>query len=143
MEQTNTGPRETAATGQCDCGAVKYEVHGPLRDIVACHCQQCRRTSGHYVAASAAERAHLRLVEDRGLDWYTAVPGFKRGFCTRCGSSLFFEEEGAERVSIAAGSLDCTVGLSLVAHIYTHEAGTYYEIDPDAPGPEAVPKLPY
>ena len=36
--------------GGCLCGAVRYEIRGPLRGVIACHCSQCRRTSGHYVA---------------------------------------------------------------------------------------------
>jgi hypothetical protein len=39
------------ATGGCLCGAVRYEVRGPLRPVVYCHCTQCRRTSGHFSAS--------------------------------------------------------------------------------------------
>jgi hypothetical protein len=59
--------------------------------------------------------------------------GFRRGFCVECGSSLFFEEEGGERVSIAAGSLDEPQGLRIVAHIFASEAGDYYPIDNSVP----------
>lgn len=51
-------------TGGCPCGGVRYEVRGPLRDVIACHCTQCRRTSGHFVAATACRRA---LFEPQGL----------------------------------------------------------------------------
>jgi hypothetical protein len=68
-------------------------------------------------------------VKDETLKWYVAVSGFRRGFCNECGSSLFFEEEGGERVSIAAGSLDGPQGLKIAAHIFVSEAGDYYEID--------------
>jgi hypothetical protein len=120
-------------TGGCACGAVRYEVRGRLRDIIACHCRQCRRTSGHFVAATACRRPAFSLVEDRTLKWYVAVPGFRRGFCAECGSSLFFEEEGGERVSIAAGSLDEPQRLRISAHIFASEAGDYYEIDDSVP----------
>ena len=49
-------PRQT---GGCLCGAVRYRVAGPLRDVVACHCGQCRRSSGHHAAATAARRGDL------------------------------------------------------------------------------------
>ena len=120
-------------TGGCMCGSVRYQVHGPLRDIIACHCQQCRRSSGHFVAATACRREYFQLTRQDGLQWYSAVPGYRRGFCSVCGSSLFFEETGKERVSIAAGSLDAPQGLQLAAHIYTAEAGDYYAIDPHIP----------
>jgi hypothetical protein len=118
-----------AITGGCQCGRVRYEVRGKLRDVIACHCFQCRRTSGHFVAATACRRGAFFLVKHDSLRWYVAVPGFRRGFCNECGSSLFFEEEGGERVSIAAGSLDKAQGLKIAAHIFAREAGDYYKID--------------
>jgi hypothetical protein len=120
-------------TGGCQCGGVRYAVQGKLRDVIACHCVQCRRTSGHFVAATACRRRAFTLVKSDSLKWYTAVPGFRRGFCDQCGSSLFFEEEGGERISIAAGSLDEPQGLKIAAHIFVCEAGDYYEIDTSAP----------
>ena len=35
------------ATGGCLCGAVRYQVHGPLRDVLICHCVECRRWHGN------------------------------------------------------------------------------------------------
>ena len=120
-------------TGGCVCGGVRYEVHGKLRDVVTCHCVQCRRTSGHFVAATACRRGAFRLMNDQTLKWYVAVSGFRRGFCSECGSSLFFEQDGGERVSIAAGTLDEPQGLKIAAHIFVSEAGDYYQIDPAVP----------
>ncbi|HEY2683311.1 MAG TPA: GFA family protein [Steroidobacteraceae bacterium] len=120
-------------TGGCSCGGVRYEVRGKLRGVITCHCEQCRRTSGHFVAATACRRENFALVKSDSLAWYVAVPGFRRGFCNKCGSSLFFEEDDGERVSIAAGSLDEPQGLKIVAHIYVSEAGDYYEIEPAVP----------
>ena len=48
-------------TGGCLCGGVRYVVEGALREVIACHCSQCRRTSGHFVAAANAPQAALRL----------------------------------------------------------------------------------
>ena len=120
-------------TGGCLCGGVRYEVHGKLRDVIACHCIQCRRTSGHFVAATACRRPAFKLVESATLKWYVAVPGYRRGFCSECGSSLLFEKDGGERVSIAAGSLDAPQGLTIAAHIFASEAGDYYRIEGDVP----------
>jgi len=85
------------------------------------------------VAATACRRPAFTLVKAQMLKWYVAVPGFRRGFCVECGSSLFFEEEGGERVSIAAGSLDEPQGLRIAAHIFASEAGDYYEMDTSVP----------
>ncbi len=124
-------------TGACACGGVAYELRGPLRPVVACHCEQCRRISGHFVAATAVRRDNFRLTESRGLKWFQAVPGFRRGFCGTCGAGVLFEEEGGERVSIAAGTLDDSRGLSIGAHIFCAEKADYYDIEP---GVEQLPE---
>ncbi len=130
-------------TGGCMCGGVRYEVSGPLRGVIACHCEQCRRASGNFVTATACRRRAFKLVNSATLKWYVAVPGYRRGFCGECGSCLFFEEEGGERISISAGSLDEPQGLTTVAHIFASEAGDYYTIDDSVPvspkGEHSVP----
>ncbi len=120
-------------TGGCMCGCVRYEVSGPLRGVIACHCVQCRRASGNFVTATACRRSAFSLLKSDTLRWYVAVPGYRRGFCAECGSCLFFEEVGGERVSISAGSLDEPQGLKIVAHIFASEAGDYYTIDSSVP----------
>lgn len=117
------------ATGRCLCGAVRYEVHGELRDVVLCHCEMCRRTHGHVAAYTAAQRPDFRIVESRGLRWYASSSIARRGFCAECGGSLFWEREGSDRISIAAGSVDMPTGLRTSLQIFVDSAGDYYEID--------------
>ncbi|HXH03725.1 MAG TPA: GFA family protein [Candidatus Competibacteraceae bacterium] len=125
------------ATGGCLCGAVRYEIHGPLRPVVACHCSQCRRTSGHYVAATAARLEDFRLVKDEGLRWYQPDAIARRGFCGVCGSNLFWEptqgEQAGRQLSIMAGTLELSTGLRMVAHICVEDASDYYAVPEDAP----------
>ncbi len=115
-------------TGSCLCGAVKYEVSGPLRDVVACHCEQCRKQTGNYMSATAANDGDLRLLEDRGLKWYRSSNTAKRGFCAECGSVLFWKGDGLDYTSITAGSIDGKTGVALAGHIFCNYAGDYYEI---------------
>ncbi|MBM3519273.1 MAG: GFA family protein [Alphaproteobacteria bacterium] len=115
-------------TGSCLCGAVKYEVHGPLRDVVACHCEQCRKQTGNYMSATAAQDQDFRISEGRGLKWYHSSDTAKRGFCGECGSVLFWKGEGRDYTAVTAGSLDGASGLKLEGHIFCESAGDYYEI---------------
>ena len=131
MDQPVEDPRSVTATGGCLCGAVRYEVRGALRPVINCHCGQCRRTSGHFVAATASRREDLTLVESGGLRWYESSETARRGFCQTCGSSLFWESVSGGRVSIMAGTLDRPTGLETVAHIFADDAGDYYEIPDD------------
>lgn len=117
-------------TGGCLCGAVTYTVDGPLRPVVACHCEQCRKSSGHYVAATSAKRDKVSITGE--MTWYKSSDSARRGFCGVCGSSLFWDGEG-ENMSIHAGTLDGETGLTTRGHIYVADKGDYYEIADDAP----------
>jgi hypothetical protein len=121
-------PHQIRATGGCLCGAVRYEVRGPLRPVVYCHCTQCRRTSGHFSASTAARPDNLILSESKGLRWYQSSPMARRGFCRDCGSSLFWEPTSGDRVSIAAGTLDSPTGLNAAAHVFVGDSGDYYTV---------------
>jgi hypothetical protein len=116
-----------AKTGSCLCGGVTYRVSGPLRPVVACHCTQCRKTSGHYVAATQCAATDLS-VEGATLRWFASSDAAERGFCSRCGSNLFWRRPGGGRVSIWAGSLDGETGLRLVAQIHAGSKGDYYDL---------------
>lgn len=120
-------------SGSCLCGAVRYEVRGPLRPVVMCHCTQCRRMTGHFMAATAARRADFRLVSSAELAWYASSSEARRGFCAQCGSTLFWEAGGRDYLSIAAGTLDDASGLSIACHIFVADKGHYYEITDSAP----------
>ena len=120
-------------SGGCLCGAVRYEVRGPLRPVVMCHCTQCARVTGHVMAATAARHGNFRLLSESGLGWYVSSAEARRGFCTRCGSTLFWQGGGRDYVSIAAGTLDDSSGLHTACHIFTADKGGYYEIGDSAP----------
>lgn len=131
-----------AYEGGCLCGAVRYRHAGPLREVIGCHCNQCRRTSGHFVAATRGTRDGLTLVADAGLRWYESSRDCFRGFCGHCGSSLFWTRENSGRISIMAGTLDGPTGLGLTRHIHVADRGDYYRIDPDLPCAEQGDVLP-
>jgi len=111
---------------------VRYEVRGLLRDSIACHCSQCRKTSGHYWSATQAKTADLHLLEGRGLRWFRSSGIAQRGFCQHCGSSLFWRPDGADTTSIGSGTLDGPSGLKTMCHIYVADKGNYVDIAPGA-----------
>ncbi|MBO6636780.1 MAG: GFA family protein [Roseitalea sp.] len=115
-------------TGGCHCGAVRYTVTGPLRDVIYCHCTQCRKQTGHFVAATRAADDALDIAGADALTWYAASPDAKRGFCRHCGSLVFWKRDGSDMTSIMAGSMDRPTGLVASHHIYAADKGDYYEI---------------
>lgn len=124
---------ENAHTGGCLCGGVRYQVRGALRDVTACHCGQCRRTSGHYAAMTSASTDRLSMVRSETLTWYRSSDKAERGFCRVCGSNLFWRPLAENRTAITAGTLDAPTGIELVEHIFVADQGDYYSIDDTLP----------
>jgi len=120
--------RPVRATGRCLCGAVHFEIRGPLRDVVVCHCGQCRRQHGAPPSYTAAPWSNVKLSGTNHLKWYQSSELARRGFCRICGSSLFWEPIGTGRVSISAGSLDKPTGLRIIRHIFVSDKADFYEI---------------
>jgi hypothetical protein len=118
-------------TGSCLCGTVSYVIVGPLRPIVACHCQQCRKASGHYFAATQCLASDIRIIGET-LKWFSSSASAERGFCCQCGSNLFWRRFGNANISICAGSLDGKTGLQIASQIHTDSKGDYYSL-PDVP----------
>ncbi len=117
--------------GGCLCGAVRYEVRGPLRDILVCHCHECRRWAGRAWTATAAKLDDLVIEGD--VAWFPSPRSeyrAERGICGRCGGSLFWRAPGLDRLSIGAGTLDDPSGLRVAAHIWV-EQGADWEAPPE------------
>ncbi|MCY4068311.1 MAG: GFA family protein [Acidimicrobiaceae bacterium] len=130
-------PAPTAA-GRCLCGGVSYEVRGPLRPVLNCHCRRCRRWTGHFMAATNCRQTDLRLLSDESLSWHhpTDDPNVAYGFCSDCGGSLFWKvregpDDQADHVSICAGTLDLPTGLTTQGALFTPEAADYHTLDPN------------
>ncbi len=121
-------------TGSCNCGGVSYTVTGPLREVIACHCSQCRKQSGHFYAATSADDSDLAISDNGSLKWYAASDDAGRGFCGTCGSALFWKRHGSGQTSILAGSLDGDAGgIKLDRHIFVADKGDYYSLDDGLP----------
>ena len=121
--------------GGCLCRGVRYRFDGKYRDVICCHCENCRRTHGHVAAYTALKKSDLVMLSEKTLQWYhDASPDTWRGFCNRCGASLFWEKrDDRDRISVAAGSLDESRNLKTIGHVFVSEAGSYYRIDDGLP----------
>ena len=119
--------------GGCLCGAIRFAVHGPLREILVCHCSECRRWAGRAWAATAARDADLELRGGDAMVWVLSprsAHGARRGFCRHCGAGLFWRAPARDRTSISVGALDDPSGLRVAAHIWV-EQGAGWERPPE------------
>lgn len=122
--------------GSCLCGKVKFEIAGTLPEPTACHCTQCRKHSGHFEASVDVPRTDLKLVGEENVSWYTSSEKVRRGFCSTCGSSLFWDPIHQDWTAVAMGAFDGATNTKLKLHIFTAHKGDYYEIA------DGLPKYP-
>lgn len=119
--------------GSCLCGAVSFEVAAELAPVDACHCSQCRKQSGHFWVSTDTPRDAVTISGADALTWYKASDRVRRGFCSTCGSFLFWDPIGKDRIGVAMGAFEKPTGARITEHIFVADKGDYYEITDGLP----------
>lgn len=121
--------------GGCLCGAVRFRLASPPREVWFCHCRQCRKAQGTAFAASVPVARGDFTLSSGGeqLRAYRATPAKSRWFCGVCGSPLWSEVDGAGTLRIRAGALDDDRGLVPMGHIFVEGRVGWYGIADDLP----------
>ena len=95
---------ETVRTGGCQCGAVRFRIHGALGRASICHCRMCQKAFGGFFGP-------LVTVPEDGVEWTREEPSYfqssvniARGFCKRCGTPLSYRYPGG--LDLAIGAFD-------------------------------------
>ena len=104
---------------------MRFTTPGPLRPVIACHCSQCRKSSGHFVAATSAARDKVAITGE--VTWYQSFERARRGFFATCGSQMFWDGLG-DNLSIFAGCFDGATGATISGNIFCADKGDYYGI---------------
>ncbi len=116
--------------GGCLCGAVRFELDGPIEVINYCHCSRCRRRTGSAFATIAhAQLADFRLIAGEERIATFAPEGWsRRSFCRTCGSPLpgLNTEDG--EVGIPAGLLEEDPGTRPSLHIMVSSKAPWFEV---------------
>jgi hypothetical protein len=119
--------------GSCLCGAVQFEISGELHPPDACHCRQCRKQSGHFWVSTDIERTNIQITGEEHITWYASSEKVRRGFCSTCGASLFWDPIAKNKIAVAMGAFDTPTATHVAMHIFTAEKGDYYDIDDGLP----------
>ena len=112
----------------CLCGSVRFEITETPSEASACHCVQCRKQTGHFLASANVKKAAIQFVTSDTLSWFQSSEKVRRGFCSNCGSTLFWEPVFRDWTSVALGAIDGETGLALERHIFVAEKGDYYTL---------------
>ena len=123
-------------SGGCLCGAVRFSIAGPIRNIVYCHCSQCRKAQGSALAANGiVALADFKVTT--GTDDLTAFqssPGKTKFFCSICGSPIMAKNVAKPNdVRVRLGTIESEIVERPIAHIFATSKANWHEITDHLP----------
>jgi hypothetical protein len=127
--------------GGCLCGAVRYEVNGPVLFGGNCYCVDCRKTSSSHSASMAVAIAAVQVTGE--VREYSR-PGdsgnlVTRVFCPTCGAGLFSKGARPGVMMVKAGTLDDPEQFKPMASVYASRAPSWDRPPSDLPAFEEMP----
>ncbi len=117
----------------CLCGAVRFEVTGDLPPVEGCHCSMCRKVTSHFLASIDVPRERVAIEGGDKVTWYRSSEKVRRGFCSICGSVLFFDPIYRDWIGLAMGAFEKPTNTKLAKHIFVADKGDYYELGDGLP----------
>lgn len=124
-----------AVPGSCLCGGIRFEVEPPFEAGSYCHCSRCRKHSGNYGSVSLrvpGRQLHVLEGEELLGSWQPAPGAGVKGFCKRCGSSLFGGQwPDGPAVAVRLGALDADPGIRPNRHIWVGSRASWDELPDD------------
>ncbi len=131
-----TSPGSESAAGSCLCGAVRFSVALPPKWVAHCHCTQCQRAHGAaFVTWVGAAETQWHLDDaQHALAWFASSTDAQRGFCSRCGSSLFFRSaRWPGEVHIARANFSTPLSDLPRAHAFYETHVNWFTVRDDLP----------
>jgi hypothetical protein len=128
-------------TGDCHCGAVRYEIAGELIVHALCHCTDCRRHAGAPMVGWSMYPADALKVTKGTPKLYKSSEHGRRQFCADCGTGLFYINENIMPgiVDIQSATYDDPDAVPATMHIQTAERIHWMERAHELPTFERYP----
>lgn len=112
-------------SGKCLCGAVTFTAQADSPHLGACHCSMCRKwTGGPLLEVECG--ISVQFEGEENIRVYDSSEWGERGFCSKCGSSLFYRVKENGSTGIAAGLIDNMSGFSMIAQVCIDDKPPYY-----------------
>jgi len=118
--------------GGCFCGTVRFSANLPSKWCAHCHCSMCRKTHGAgYVTWAGFDESQVKVStgEDK-VSWFDSSEEAQRGFCSNCGSSMFFRSQRwAGELHIALGCINDKIDRQPQANVFFDQHVGWMPID--------------
>lgn len=122
--------------GGCLCGKVRFTIRGGIRNIIYCHCSECRKAQGSAFATNgvvAAENFEI-VAGETELTGYEATPGQTKYFCKHCGSPILSKQTAKpDQVRVRLGTIESDISERPQAHIFVASKANWEDIRGELP----------
>ena len=118
-------------TGRCLCGAVTYTAEVAKTDFHACHCSMCRRWASSPFFAIGVES--ITFDGEDKISRYKSSDWAERGFCSQCGTNLFYWYADGDQYIMCIGTFDDTTPFTMAGEIYIDSKPPGYAFAGDHP----------
>ena len=112
-------------SGKCLCGAVAFTAMEVGHEVHACHCSMCRAWAGGPLLSVSV--GAVEFTSDAELMRYASSPWAERGFCRRCGASLFYRLTATDQYVVSMGAFTDPAPFRLASEIYVDEKPAGYD----------------
>jgi hypothetical protein len=122
--------------GGCLCGGLRFAVEGETSWCAHCHCRMCQKAhgAGYVTWVGVADQRFSISLGASNLKWFASSPGAQRGFCGKCGSSMFFRSNrwpGETHITLA--NFDGPIDRQPQGHVYYASHVEWMPVDESLP----------
>jgi hypothetical protein len=118
--------------GSCLCKAVSIEATPVDNSVGACHCDMCRRWSGGPLLVMDCGTGNISFAGEQNVKIYNSSDWAERGFCSTCGTHLFYRLKKQNQYMVPVGLFDSQLvselpNLEFDHQIFIEEKPGYYD----------------
>ncbi|MBO1306845.1 GFA family protein [Enterococcus sp. 669A] len=115
-------------TAKCLCGKVSIEIQDFHTKVGACHCSMCRKWgSGPLLTVNGGTGDQIKITPENLVTRYKSSEWAERGFCSNCGSNLFYRLLPTDFYSIPIDLFDEQEDANLTVEVYYDQKPKYYD----------------
>lgn len=114
---------------QCLCQKVRIKVAEAKPHVDSCHCSMCRKWSGGPLLAIDCG-SNVKFEGEDNIKVFDSSEWAERGFCSNCGTHLFYRLKQANQYIMPAGlfdQLDDLGNAEFTTQIFIDEKPRYYD----------------
>jgi hypothetical protein len=115
----------SSAETKCLCGTVKITAEKINPKFTVCHCQSCRTWGGApFFAVKCGTK--VKIEGENNIKMYESSSWASRGFCTECGTHLFYKFKATGEYNMPVGMFSNLKDLEMDMQYFSDMRPSYY-----------------